>query len=153
MALNGAVDAPVNGGIPMYRKAFFGSDFILANPDKAYLVKRLQEAIEAQVKTLDRCMRLHEMLAPPEMKPFHLTLKQFFERNFAEEIARLPPEPYSPPNPRLFESKPLQLRHNIPEHSISRRDRRWKESREIIYPSTRGHWKPESRCREGTGLL
>ncbi|KAH8918163.1 hypothetical protein BT69DRAFT_1354118 [Atractiella rhizophila] len=101
MALNGAVDAPVNGGIPMYRKAFFGSDFILANPDKAYLVKRLQEAIEAQVKTLDRCMRLHEMLAPPEMKPFHLTLKQFFERNFAEEIARLPPEPYSPPNPPI----------------------------------------------------
>ena len=50
MALNGAVDAPVNQGIPMYRKAFFGSDFMAANPEKAPLVQRLQEAIDSLVR-------------------------------------------------------------------------------------------------------
>ncbi|CAG8831670.1 7888_t:CDS:2, partial [Racocetra persica] len=48
MSLNGAVDAPVNGGVPMYKKAFFSSDFLASNPDKETFVNSLKEAIEEQ---------------------------------------------------------------------------------------------------------
>lgn len=90
MSLNGAVDAPVNGGVPMYKKAFFGVDFMAMNPDKEPYVKRLREALDMQVEIIDRCLQIHDQLVPPEMRPFHDTLVKFFHQNFAEEIARLP---------------------------------------------------------------
>lgn len=50
MALNGVVDTPANQGVPMYRKAFFGSDFMALNPEKAPLVRLLQTAIDELVR-------------------------------------------------------------------------------------------------------
>ncbi|KAM0753228.1 hypothetical protein T439DRAFT_342381 [Meredithblackwellia eburnea MCA 4105] len=94
MALNGAVDSPVNQGIPMYRRAFFGSEFAAANPEKTSLVRQLQSSIDQLVMSISRCMKLHAVLAPEPMQPFHETLQQFFEKNFSEELARLPNEPY-----------------------------------------------------------
>lgn len=49
MALNGAVDAPVNGGVPMYKNAFLTDEFLVANPQKAGWVDRLRVAIDGQV--------------------------------------------------------------------------------------------------------
>ncbi|RHZ66608.1 hypothetical protein Glove_306g74 [Diversispora epigaea] len=89
MSLNGAVDAPVNGGVPMYKKAFFGSDFLTANPDKEVFVEQLKEAIEEQVHIIDRSLDIHERLVSNEMRPLHDTLVKFFHRNFSEEIYRL----------------------------------------------------------------
>ncbi|CAG8521101.1 2273_t:CDS:2 [Ambispora leptoticha] len=89
MSLNGAVDAPVNGGVPMYKKAFFGSDFLAANPDKELMVQKLKGAIDEQVEIIDRCLELHDRLASFDMRPLHDTLVKFFNKNFADEISRL----------------------------------------------------------------
>lgn len=49
MALNGAVDAPVNGGVALYRKAFLTDDYWEKNPDMRPWIRRLKEAIYEQV--------------------------------------------------------------------------------------------------------
>lgn len=75
-----------------------------------------------QVVTLARCLKLHAVICPPEMHPFHETLERcaspcppstshsltsggftVFEKNFATELARLPdqgsyePASFAPP--------------------------------------------------------
>lgn len=50
MALNGAVDAPMNGGVPAYRKAFFSTHFVTQNTDKSQEIDALRLAIEDQVR-------------------------------------------------------------------------------------------------------
>ena len=57
MCLNGAVDAPVNGGIPMYRQSFLATDYALENPGDAHAVHRLRTAIHEQVCRLRRRRR------------------------------------------------------------------------------------------------
>ncbi|KAI9203937.1 uncharacterized protein BJ171DRAFT_582314 [Polychytrium aggregatum] len=82
MALTGAVDAPVNGGIPMYRTAFLSGD-------KSEEAEILEKAILEQVKIIQRCLSLHEQIVPSDMRPHHETLTAFFERNFAYETKLL----------------------------------------------------------------
>ncbi|BGP50279.1 Deoxycytidine kinase 1 [Rhodotorula kratochvilovae] len=91
MALNGACDAPVNQGIPMYRRVFLQPEFIATlPPSQVAIVRQLETAIDELVVTLARCLKLHAVICPPEMQPFHETLERFFEKNFAAELARLP---------------------------------------------------------------
>ncbi|KAJ3415575.1 hypothetical protein HDV05_004626 [Chytridiales sp. JEL 0842] len=89
MALNGAVDAPVNGGVPMYRGAFLSEAFRAANPEKGQLVDMLQKAIEVQVKIIYSCLLIHEVIVPAQLKPLHDTLLNFFQKNFQNEITKL----------------------------------------------------------------
>lgn len=49
MSLNGAVDAPVNGGIPLYKKSFLSKEYWDENPNMRHLITRLQEVIHDQV--------------------------------------------------------------------------------------------------------
>jgi hypothetical protein len=49
MSLNGIVDTPPNQGVPMYRRAFLGADYMAVNPDKAGIIKRLEVAIDELV--------------------------------------------------------------------------------------------------------
>lgn len=53
MALNGAVDAPVNGGIPLYKSVFLSSKFVtlLKEEGKDDLLNSFKLAIDEQVKT------------------------------------------------------------------------------------------------------
>ncbi|GAA6012300.1 hypothetical protein JCM10207_002794 [Rhodosporidiobolus poonsookiae] len=97
MALNGAVDAPMNQGIPKYRQVFLQPEFIASlPPSQVGIVRQLETSIDELVITLAKCLRLHSELCPPEMQPFHDTLERFFEKNFAEELARLPEQAYEP---------------------------------------------------------
>ncbi|KAF8919995.1 cytoplasmic protein [Mucidula mucida] len=89
MALNTAVDAPINTGVAAYRQSFFSPDYLTRNPDRVELVERLRVAIDDQVRTIDACLRLHGQLCPPEFQPFHETLVKFFQKNFRDEIRRL----------------------------------------------------------------
>lgn len=52
MSLNGAVDAPVNGGVPLYKKAFLSKEYWEKNPDMRHWIQRLQSAIQDQVKMI-----------------------------------------------------------------------------------------------------
>lgn len=49
MALNGVVDAAVNGGVNMYRTTFFVPEYIQKNPDHKRWVEELREALMQQV--------------------------------------------------------------------------------------------------------
>ncbi|BGP02104.1 Deoxycytidine kinase 1 [Rhodotorula toruloides] len=98
MALNGVIDAPVNQGVPMYRRAFLAPEMIANSPPaQVALVRQLETAIDELVVTVARCLKLHALLCTADMQAFHETLEKFFEKNFAAEIARLPePAIYQP---------------------------------------------------------
>ncbi|CEQ42400.1 SPOSA6832_04218 [Sporobolomyces salmonicolor] len=125
MALNGAVDAPLNQGIPHYRHAFLAPEFIATLPhSQLSIIRPLEQSIDELVITLASCLKLHASLCPPEMQPFHETLERctpsppssshaaalatdhsrgggffyaaVFEKNFSEELARLPSSHYEP---------------------------------------------------------
>lgn len=96
MALNGAVDAPANGGIPAFRNAFLRPEYLAENPDQQETVDLLRQAIDNQTAVIDEGLRLHQALCPPEMKTFHATLYRFFYKNFTDEISRLPVQTSTP---------------------------------------------------------
>lgn len=51
MALNGAVDAPLNQGIPMYRRAFLQPEFIATlPPSQVAVVRQLEASIDELVR-------------------------------------------------------------------------------------------------------
>ena len=52
-------------------------------------MSRLRGAIDKQVRAIDRCMKLHAVLCPQEMQPFHETLERFFQKNFSGLSLRL----------------------------------------------------------------
>ncbi|KAI9478709.1 MAG: hypothetical protein EXX96DRAFT_571922 [Benjaminiella poitrasii] len=86
MSLNGAVDAPVNGGIPLYKTAFLSKDYWEKNPEMRQWIYRLQSAIEDQAIIIEKCLDTHKKLVSSEMRPFHSTITEFFYKNFADEI-------------------------------------------------------------------
>lgn len=49
MALNAAVDTPINSGISLYRETFLSGDYMLRYPDRAEQVTKLRNAIDEQV--------------------------------------------------------------------------------------------------------
>ncbi|KAI8846141.1 dedicator of cytokinesis-domain-containing protein [Chytridium lagenaria] len=86
MALNGAVDAPVNGGVPMYRKAFLNGQYKKDNPSSGVYIDMLEKSIDEQPET--------DVLAvfvsvPSQMRPLHDNIAQTFLKNFPSEINRL----------------------------------------------------------------
>ncbi|KAI9096537.1 hypothetical protein DFS34DRAFT_623201 [Phlyctochytrium arcticum] len=111
MAINGAVDAPVNGGIPMYKRAFLSSHY-RADAEKSgreMLVDMLERAIEEQVEIIHRCLLIHDRVVPSQMRPLHEELTSFFNRNFSEDIQRLHLQPLRsstsrPTDPRISTS-------------------------------------------------
>eukprot|EP00834_Sanchytrium_tribonematis_P001136 NODE_25_length_41203_cov_0.917113.p1 type:complete len:1789 gc:universal NODE_25_length_41203_cov_0.917113:21120-26486(+) len=74
MSLNGSVDAPVNGGVPMYKKAFLNDEFKSKFPDKAEFVPQLADAIDEQIIIISRCLDVHAKVVPPAMRPLHENL-------------------------------------------------------------------------------
>ncbi|ORX96112.1 hypothetical protein K493DRAFT_337071 [Basidiobolus meristosporus CBS 931.73] len=99
MALNGAIDAAVNGGVSMYKRAFLTSDFIQQNPETEEMVEKLDQLIDEQ-----SCLEIHNHIAPSEMRPLHENLDTLFRKNFANELTRITAKKptlglYQPPIP------------------------------------------------------
>ncbi|ORY03265.1 hypothetical protein K493DRAFT_297523 [Basidiobolus meristosporus CBS 931.73] len=112
MALNGAIDAAVNGGVSMYKRAFLTAEFIKQNPDKEDLVERLRQLIDEQTLVIQSCLEIHNRIAPSEMRPLHENLDMLFRKNFANELVRIsakkptialyqPPVPFNTPSPQV----------------------------------------------------
>ncbi|CAO3587767.1 unnamed protein product [Absidia cylindrospora] len=89
MALNGAVDAPVNGGVPLYKKAFLSPYYGKKHPGMRHLVEKLKKAIDEQVIVIDRCLDTHDQLVSTEMRPFHNNLVELYKKNFVDDITYL----------------------------------------------------------------
>ncbi|KAJ3274143.1 hypothetical protein HDV01_003426 [Terramyces sp. JEL0728] len=73
MALKGAIDAPVNGGVQMYKNAFLNENVPFEFPDKK-LKPMLQQYILDQVEVISRCIYLHGNIVHNDMKPLHAEL-------------------------------------------------------------------------------
>ncbi|KAI8919745.1 hypothetical protein BC831DRAFT_480226 [Entophlyctis helioformis] len=82
MALNGAVDAPVNGGIPI--------DPPLGS---AYNTPKLRDTLLADIldytEVIHRCLMVHEQIVPAQMRPLHDEIIRMFQKNYAAEISQL----------------------------------------------------------------
>ncbi|KAK9768302.1 Deoxycytidine kinase 1 [Basidiobolus ranarum] len=89
MALNGAIDAAVNGGVSMYKQAFLTKEFISQHPDKERTVDKLLQLIDDQTLVIQRCLEIHNRIAPAEMRPLHENLDMLFRKNFADELVRI----------------------------------------------------------------
>ena len=89
MSLNGSVDAPVNGGVPMYKKAFLDPDFKIKFPDKSEFVPQLADAIDEQIIIISRCLDVHSKVVIMAMRPLHENLVKMFIKNYGEDIERL----------------------------------------------------------------
>jgi dedicator of cytokinesis protein 3 len=50
MTLNSAVDAPVNGGIALFRQQYLGSEYTTRYPDRAERVEKLRQTVDDQVR-------------------------------------------------------------------------------------------------------
>lgn len=71
MALNGVIDAAVNGGLANYKDAFLTPDYSAAHPEDAELVTALRLALAAQMECLQRGIDIHARLVPDAMKGLH----------------------------------------------------------------------------------
>ncbi|KAI8336596.1 hypothetical protein BC941DRAFT_427545 [Chlamydoabsidia padenii] len=89
MSLNGAVDAPVNGGVPLYKKAFLSPYYVKKHPGMRNWVDQLKKAIDEQVIVIDRCLDTHDKLVSTEMRPFHSNLVELYKKNFVDDISQL----------------------------------------------------------------
>ncbi|KAJ8324559.1 Deoxycytidine kinase 1 [Batrachochytrium dendrobatidis] len=89
MALNGAVDAPVNGGIPMYKAAFLTQPFLGASYNSSKHREILNAAILEHVEVIYRCLAVHDQVVPLQMRPLHDEILKMFNKNYAAEIAEL----------------------------------------------------------------
>ncbi|GJJ06217.1 hypothetical protein Clacol_000407 [Clathrus columnatus] len=130
MTLNSVVDA--EKGVPYYRSTFLRPDYLDLHPDRVEFVQKLREAIDGQARVLDACLKLHGQICPQEMLPFHETLERLFQKNFSEEIIRLPlesvadvkefPEPIFPASytPGSLQNNLLRERSesSFPERSV-----------------------------------
>lgn len=78
MALNGTIDAAVQGGTEMYRKAFFTPSFLAANPgaETEAMIAKLKTLMAAQVKILEVGMLVHGAQIPPNVRPLHEHLEE-----------------------------------------------------------------------------
>ncbi|KAI9279137.1 hypothetical protein BY458DRAFT_471271 [Sporodiniella umbellata] len=114
MSLNGAVDAPVNGGIPLYKKAFLSEEYWNKNPTMHSWIQRLKEAIYNQVRIISICLRTHDKLVSQDMRPFHATITEFFYKNFAEEIKYLKENKSSaiPPKLKIMDGQNKSVLHS-----------------------------------------
>jgi len=71
MALNGVVDAPVNGGVNMYRTTFFTKEYLDKNPSHKEWVEQLKQELMRQVRVVNRCIEVHAEIVPPDVRPLH----------------------------------------------------------------------------------
>ncbi|KAJ3107837.1 hypothetical protein HDU97_003185 [Phlyctochytrium planicorne] len=95
MALNGAVDAPVNGGVPMYRKAFLSESYRKSHASNSGLIEMLEKCIEEQVVIIQRCLAIHDIIVPSQMRPLHENLiqgKASSQKEFQGPFLRRPSE-------------------------------------------------------------
>jgi hypothetical protein len=68
MALNGIIDAAVNGGISKYQEAFFTPEYAEEHPENVETINALKEGMNEQVKLLEKGLELHSKLCPPNMR-------------------------------------------------------------------------------------
>ncbi|KAJ3444600.1 dock4 protein [Anaeramoeba flamelloides] len=79
MALNGVIDAAVNGGINMYVNAFLQDKYLKDYPSDENLVLKMKQLLVNQLYILNVGLSLHNRLCPDNFRPFHDKMKIQFD--------------------------------------------------------------------------
>ncbi|KAJ5077789.1 dedicator of cytokinesis [Anaeramoeba ignava] len=77
MALNGVIDAAVNGGVFKYKDAFFENEFVQKNQDNFSQSQILKKALKKQLMILESGIGLHAKICPDDLRPFHEKMETF----------------------------------------------------------------------------
>jgi len=84
MALNGVIDAEVNGGVKKYREAFFNTAYTRANPSHVVLLEQMIVLVKSMAQVVNDGLALHAKHCPENMKQLQQKLERFFEKFKAE---------------------------------------------------------------------
>jgi dedicator of cytokinesis protein 3 len=78
MVLKGVIDAAVNGGVKMYKDAFFNQDYFQQNPDKKDAMEKLKESFDDQLEILEKGLGIHSKICPDDMRELQEQLEVQF---------------------------------------------------------------------------
>lgn len=76
MAIKGAIDAPVNGGVDLYIQLFVTPDYLKESPQDVEIVRRLIKAIQTQAVLLDRTLGIHKRFCGTALGPLQEMMEQ-----------------------------------------------------------------------------
>jgi hypothetical protein len=79
MALNGVIDAAVNGGVKKYQD-FLTPQYSQESPQMAPFIALLREALNTQLQVVERGVKLHETIVQEEMMDLHRHMVTQFEK-------------------------------------------------------------------------
>ena len=80
MALNGVIDAEVNGGIKKYQEAFFSPEFLQENPNNENNIIRIKQALRESIEIVEKALILHRSRCPANLQKLQEKLDVFYER-------------------------------------------------------------------------
>lgn len=75
MALKGVIDAAVNGGVDIYKKAFFTEEYEKNNPTHSTHIVHLKALLEQQIQILEKGLLLHKQVHPATLNGLHTQLE------------------------------------------------------------------------------
>jgi hypothetical protein len=78
------IDAGVNGGVDMYKNAFFVPSYLAENPDKMESVLKLQEYLNEQLEILEKGLNVHTKICPEDLGALQEQLNKQFAKMKAE---------------------------------------------------------------------
>ncbi|XP_064633276.1 dedicator of cytokinesis protein 3-like isoform X3 [Lineus longissimus] len=79
MRLHGVIDAAVMGGPKHYKEAFCSQDFCIEHPEHVDNIVKLKGLLTEQVTILEKGMKLHSKLHPPDILQLHQRLEACFK--------------------------------------------------------------------------
>lgn len=78
LALNGVIDAEVNGGTKKYQEAFFSDAFKQQNPDRLQNIIELKEALLESIPILAEGLTVHRNKCPENLQALQDKLESLF---------------------------------------------------------------------------
>ena len=79
-ALNGIIDAAVNGGTKIYRLAFITPQYKKENPKDVSMVEQLNNSLLEQMDILEEALFIHGTRCHSDILPMQTKLEDFFEK-------------------------------------------------------------------------
>lgn len=88
MALNGIIDAEVNGGIQKYRDAFLSDEYLKEYPaDETKIhIKRLKTAIKNSIEIVGEALSIHRKHCPANLTQLQEKLDRFYQEKMVSQL-------------------------------------------------------------------
>jgi hypothetical protein len=83
------IDAAVNGGVMRYEQAFLSNGYAEEHPDHADKVDLLRSVLDQQIAVLDRGLKVHQMVVPPEMADLQNQLQSAYPHHTTTPHSRV----------------------------------------------------------------